>query len=168
MYLCIYVSIYLSMYLSMYLCIYVSIYLSIYLCIYLSIYLCIYLSIYLCIYLSLYISIYLSIYLYSFLRQRPKALNMTMTWLNMRVNYFYYFYCAGVVQSANILLLPPKYEIIMVPFNHSFSNIAIAILDFSLLPLVKLSLLILFAYFLVSVLCFFFDGSLSKVIALKG
>ena len=47
-----------------------------------------------------------------------------------------------------------------------FSNIAIAILDFSLLLLVKLSLLILFASFLVSVLCFFFDGSLSKVIAL--
>ena len=31
---------------------------------------------------------------------------------------------------------------------------------------VKLSLLILFASFLVSVFCFFFDGSLSKVIAL--
>ena len=34
------------------------------------------------------------------------------------------------------------------------------------MPLVKLSLLILFASFFVSVLCFFFDGSLSKVIAL--
>ena len=32
----------------------------------------------------------------------------------------------------------------MLPSNHSFSNIAIAILDFSLLFLVKLSLLILF------------------------
>ena len=32
--------------------------------------------------------------------------------------------------------------------------------------LVKLSLLILFAYFLASVLCFFLDGFLSKVIAL--
>ena len=41
-----------------------------------------------------------------------------------------------------------------------FSNIAIAILDFSL------SLLILSASFLVSVICFFFDGPLSKVIAL--
>jgi len=51
------------------------------------------------------------------------------------------------------------------PIIH-FSNIAIAILDFSLLIPVKLSLLILFAFFLVSVLCFFFDGSLSKVIAL--
>ena len=40
------------------------------------------------------------------------------------------------------------------------------ILDFSLLLLVKLSLLILFASFFVSVHCFFFDGSLSKVIAL--
>ena len=36
------------------------------------------------------------------------------------------------------LLLPPKYEIIMVPSNCSISNIAIAILDFSLLSLVKL------------------------------
>jgi hypothetical protein len=40
------------------------------------------------------------------------------------------------------------------------------ILDFSLLPLVKLSFLILFASFFVSVLCLFFGGSLSKVIAL--
>ena len=47
---------------------------------------------------------------------------------------------------------------IMVPSNHS--NF------FSLLLHVKLSLLILFATFLVSVLCFLFDGSLSKVIAL--
>jgi len=48
----------------------------------------------------------------------------------------------------------------------SNSNMVIAILDFSLLLLVKLSLLILLASFLVSVLCFSFDGSLSKVIAL--
>ena len=62
------------------------------------------------------------------------------------------------LQSAKILLLPPKCEIIMVPSYHPIrekSNIAIAILDFSLLHLVKLSLLILFAAFLVSVLCFF-------------
>ena len=50
----------------------------------------------------------------------------------------------------------------MLPSNHSFSNIAIAILDFSLLLLVRLPLLILYAFFLISVLCF----SLSKVIAL--
>ena len=50
--------------------------------------------------------------------------------------------------------------------NHSFSDFAIAILDFSLLLFVKLSLLILLASFFVSVLCFFFYGSLSKVIAL--
>ena len=41
-----------------------------------------------------------------------------------------------------------------------------AILDFSLLLLVKLTLLILFVSFLVSVLCFFIDSSLSRVIAL--
>ena len=40
------------------------------------------------------------------------------------------------------------------------------ILDFSLLLLVKLSLLIPFASFLVSFLCFFFDGFLSKIIAM--
>ena len=58
-------------------------------------------------------------------------------------------------------------EIILLPFkNDNFSNIAIAILNFSLLPLVKLSLLIFFTSFFVSVLCLFFDGPLSKVIAL--
>ena len=70
-----------------------------------------------------------------------------------------------LIQSANILLLPSKCEIVLLPFkNGNFSNIAIAILDISLLLLVKLSLLILFAYFLVSVLCFFCG---SKVIALS-
>jgi hypothetical protein len=72
-----------------------------------------------------------------------------------------------LLQLAKILLLPPKNEIIMVPYKHSFfqycdSNIGL----FSML-LVKLSLLILFASFLVSVLCFFFDGFHSKVIALS-
>ena len=66
------------------------------------------------------------------------------------------------IQSAKILLLPLKYKIVMLPSNHSF----FAILDFSLLLLVKLSLLIFFGAFLVLVLCFFFDDSLSKVIAL--
>ena len=47
-----------------------------------------------------------------------------------------------------------------------FYNIVIAILRFSLLLPVKLSLLILFVSFVV--LCFFFDGFLTKVIALKG
>ena len=51
--------------------------------------------------------------------------------------------------------------------NGSRIFILLAILDFSLLLLVKLSRLILFASFLVSVLLFFFDGSLSKVIALS-
>ena len=40
-----------------------------------------------------------------------------------------------------------QYEIIMVSSNHTFFIIAIAILEFSLLLLVKLSLLILFASF---------------------
>ena len=38
------------------------------------------------------------------------------------------------VQSTKILLLPPKYEIILLPFKDgNFSNIGIAIFDFSLL-----------------------------------
>ena len=45
--------------------------------------------------------------------------------------------------------------------------IAIAILDFSLLLLVRLSFLIIFASFLVSVLCFFFDGFLSKLLLFR-
>ena len=43
------------------------------------------------------------------------------------------------------------------------SNIAIAILDFSLLLLVKLSLLILLASFLVSALCFFLIALFPKL-----
>ena len=90
---------------------------------------------------------------------------------SLRKSFLVFIITNPILQSAKIVLLPPKYEIIMVPreWCHPiihFSNIAIAILDFSLLLLVKLSLLILFAAFLVSVLCFYFDGSLSKVIAL--
>ena len=47
-----------------------------------------------------------------------------------------------------------------------FYNIGIAILDFSLLLLVKLSILIPFASFLVSVFFFFFFGSLSLKLSL--
>ena len=64
----------------------------------------------------------------------------------------------NVIQLAKILLLPSKYEIIIVP-----SNIAIAIKDFSLLILVKLSLLHPFLYQFSLLL---FDGFLYKVIAL--
>ena len=65
------------------------------------------------------------------------------------------------LQLAKIVLLPPNYEIIMVSSKQS--NIAI---DIFFIASLKLSLLILFASFLVSVLCFFCDGFLSKVIAL--
>ena len=72
------------------------------------------------------------------------------------------------VQLAKIVLLPPKYEIIIVPSNHSNfqycdSNIGL----FSFAPC-KVITLNPFASFFVSVLFFFFDGSLSKVIALSG
>ena len=71
------------------------------------------------------------------------------------------------IQLAKIVLLPPKYEIIIMPSNHSFfqyceSNIRL----FSIAPCKVITLLTLFASFFLSVLCFFFDGSLSKVIAL--
>ena len=67
------------------------------------------------------------------------------------------------LQSTQILLLSSKYEIIIVPTNHSFFQYC----DFSLLLPVKLSFFIILASFLVSLLCFFFVGSLSKVIALS-
>ena len=62
-----------------------------------------------------------------------------------------------LLQSAKILLLPPK-----IRNNYA----AIKSLIFFLLFLVKLSLLILFSSFLVSVFYFFFYRFLSKVIAL--
>ena len=61
------------------------------------------------------------------------------------------------VQSAKVLLLPPKYEIIMVSSNHSFFQLLRQqYWTFLYWFLVKLSLLILFTSFFVSVLCFFF------------
>ena len=72
----------------------------------------------------------------------------------------------GIIQSTKILLLPPKFEIIMLPSNYSFFQYCDSNIGFSLLLLVKLSLLILFASFLVSLLCFFFDGSLSLKLSL--
>ena len=47
--------------------------------------------------------------------------------------------------SEKILLVPQKYEIIMVLTNYIFFNIAIAKLDISQLRIVKLSLFIFFA-----------------------
>ena len=65
-----------------------------------------------------------------------------------------------------ILLLPPKYEILMVPSNHSFfqyynSNIGL----FSIAPCKVITLDPLCILFVISSL-FFFYGFLSKVIAL--
>ena len=59
----------------------------------------------------------------------------------------------GHLKSAKILLLPPKYEIIMVPSNHSNFQYC----DIAFCKVITLN-----------PLCFFFDGFLSKVIALKG
>ena len=74
--------------------------------------------------------------------------------------------CKKTVQSTKVLLLPAKYEIIMVPSNNSVfqycdSNIGL----FSFAPCKVITLNTLCILF-VSVLCFFSDGFLSKVIAL--
>ena len=65
----------------------------------------------------------------------------------------------GNIQSAKILLLPPKYEIIMVPSNHSNfqycdSNIGL----FSIAPC-KVIILNPLCILFVSVLCFFFASN---------
>ena len=72
------------------------------------------------------------------------------------------YYCFNI-QSAKILLLPPKYEIIMVPSNHSFfqysdSNLGL----FSIAPCKVITLNPL-CILLVSVLWFFFDEFLSVI-----
>ena len=59
------------------------------------------------------------------------------------------------IQSAKISLLPPKYEIIMVPSNHSFFSITL----FKVITLNPLYIL-----FGISSLLLFFYGYLSKVV----
>ena len=48
--------------------------------------------------------------------------------------------------TTRMLLVPPKCKIIMVLSNYSFSNIAIATLDFSLLLLLYVSLINIFPF----------------------
>ena len=64
------------------------------------------------------------------------------------------YFMKNILHSAKILLLPSNYEKLRCHPIIYFSNIAIARLNFSLLLLVKFSLLILFPSFS-SVLCFF-------------
>ena len=88
-----------------------------------------------------------TIYNHQFNYQRKKYLDSR--WLKvLRFSFESIYIMLSIIQSAKILFLPPKCEIIMVP------------------SIVKLSPLILFESFLVSVLCFFFDVSLAKVIGL--
>ena len=105
-------------------------------------------------------------YLLSFSKKQMLKLTFSFIYIIL-----YLLYVMTNQLSINLTLLNTcsiwnrrKYEIILVPSNHSFFTA----LDFSFLLLVKLSLLILFASILVlvSVLCFFFECSLSKVIAL--
>ena len=66
-------------------------------------------------------------------------------WKNIKKIHFtfsiYHYFLNGFlyIQSAKILLVPLNCDIIMVLLNCSFSNLAIAILDFSLWALVQLS-----------------------------
>ena len=70
------------------------------------------------------------------------------------------------VQSAKILLLPPKYEIIMLSSNHSFSQYCDSNIGlFSIAPCKVITLNPLCILFGISSLLLF-DCSLSKVIAL--
>ena len=82
----------------------------------------------------------------------------------LRANFFFGNSYISILCIINVFSCPCPIHKTFICAVQSF----IAILDFSLLLLVKLSLLIFFASFLVGVLCFFFDGSLSlsKVIAL--
>ena len=80
------------------------------------------------------------------------------------------------IQSAKILLLPPKCEIIMVPHNHSFfqycdSNIGL----FSIAPckvitlnLLCISSLLLFLWLSLSKVIALPTIAITKVVALKG
>ena len=85
------------------------------------------------------------------------------TSLEMLIDYSIQY----LVQLAKILLLPPKYKIIMLPSNDSFfqycdSNIGL----FSIAPCKVITLNPFCILFGISS-CFFFDVSLSKVIALQ-
>ena len=71
-----------------------------------------------------------------------------------------------IVHSAKILLLPTKYEIIMVPSYHSFFQYCEGNIGLFFIASSKVIILNPLCILLVSVLCFFFDSSLSKFIAL--
>ena len=90
-----------------------------------------------------------------------------LSYFNCKINilHFFIWFCRYLpLQSAKILLLPPKYEMIMVPSNHSFfqyceSNIGL----FSIAPCKVITLNPLIILFCISFLLLFY-GSLFKVI----
>ena len=67
---------------------------------------------------------------------------------------------------GEILLLPTKYEIIIVPSNHSFFQYCDSNIGLFIIASCKVITLNPLCILLVPVLCFFSDGSLSKAIAL--
>ena len=89
-------------------------------------------------------------------------------WYSIRAQRFPTGYASKLyqVQSAKILLLPPKYEIIMVPSNHSFFQYCYRnIRLFSIAPCKVITLNPLCILSGISSLLLF-DGFLSKVIGL--
>ena len=77
--------------------------------------------------------------------------------------FFTEYYCMDIIQSAKILLISPKYEIIMVPSNHSSfqycdSNIGL----FSIAPCYVITLNPLCILF-----CYQFFASFLMVLCLK-
>ena len=69
------------------------------------------------------------------------------------------------VQSVKILLLPPKYEIIMVPSNNSFFQYCYR--NIGLISIASCKVITLISLRIIFGISSFFYGSLSKVIALK-
>ena len=93
----------------------------------------------------------------------------------LRIEFFYHMKREGNDESKNVtfcttvgenIIVTIKYEIIMVPSNHSnfqYCNSNIGLFSITPCKVITLNLLCMP---LVSVLCFFFDGFLSKIIAL--
>ena len=86
-----------------------------------------------------------------------KKIKSTLSIIESKNDIFLNFLCKlaqqarldyiSIVQLAKILLVPKKCEIIILLSNSHCSNIGIAILNFSIFILVKLSLLIILAIF---------------------
>ena len=111
--------------------------------------------------------LYLTIWRTEGLPILPLIVNYVVVQMTKNIKTFWIHFSINTITVGEIIIATTKMreKKLCHPIIH-FSKISLAILDFSLLLLVKLSIIILFASFLVLVLCFFFKGFLSKVIAL--